>query len=106
MERRAGDLDVLGGRHIGGSVDRGRKRPRGAHSRSERAANNSGDRGTGARRCGAGIAVTKLTPMGPKPSGELKLDWWPSESPGEEYADVQGRGDPLPRAQELATELI
>jgi hypothetical protein len=50
--------------------------------------------------------VTKLTPMGPKPSGELKLDWWPSESPGEEYADVQGRGDPLPRAQELATELI
>jgi hypothetical protein len=36
--------------------------------------------------------VTKLTPMGPKPSGEFKLDWRPSELPDEEYADVQGRG--------------
>jgi hypothetical protein len=57
-----------------------------------RFSDNSGDRGTGARRYGEGIALTKLTPMGPKPSGEFKLDWRPSELPGDEYADVQGRG--------------
>jgi hypothetical protein len=84
MARRAGDLDVLGRRHIGGNV----QHLRGALSRSERTADNSGARGTGARRCG-GHSVTKL---GPKPSGEFKLDWRPSELPGEEYADVQGRG--------------
>jgi hypothetical protein len=39
-----------------------------------------------------GHSVTKLTPVGPKPSGEFKLDWQPSELPGEQYADVQGRG--------------
>ena len=33
-----------------------------------------------------------MTKLGPKPSGEFKLDWRPSELPGEEYADVQGRG--------------
>jgi len=43
---------VLGRRHIGGSV----QHLRGALSRSERTADNSGARGTGARRCEEGIA--------------------------------------------------
>jgi hypothetical protein len=31
--------------------------------------------------------------MGPKASEpEFKLDWRPSELPGEEYADIRGRG--------------
>ena len=36
--------------------------------------------------------MTKLTPMGPKAEPEFKLDWRPSELPGEEYADIRGRG--------------
>jgi hypothetical protein len=30
--------------------------------------------------------------MGPKSPGEFKLNWQPSESPGEEFADIRGRG--------------
>jgi len=34
----------------------------------------------------------KSVPMGPKPPGEFKLNWQPSELPGEEFADIRGRG--------------
>jgi hypothetical protein len=30
--------------------------------------------------------------MGPKPPREFKLNWQPSELPGEEFADIRGRG--------------
>jgi hypothetical protein len=29
--------------------------------------------------------------MGTKPPGEFKLNWQPSELPGEEFADIRGR---------------
>ena len=41
--------------------------------------------------------------MGPKPQGEFKLNWQPSELPGEEFADIRGRGRFTIRTTDQAT---
>jgi len=44
------------------------------------------------RQTDGDMGKRRSVPMGTKPPGEFKLNWQPSELPGEEFADIRGRG--------------